>query len=344
LLEQGLMLGMRPALVLAVAVFAAGGVARAADDIVSAWEQEVADLDAARERVAQRKGALEAESRAEAVEIEQLKSQPAGFRRDLRLGELLASAQQRADELSKVAAELRAREQAVAEARRSLIAACRAMVADPRVPAERRAAAARIRAAAEQALASASPAPGGVQVAPAASIDPLAGPVELGERADRAHDDAEKLQREADKLARRIEGIEERVRLRERAAEMNDDLFVEGGVGRRAVRPAASSATRGAAADRAETAQTPLAGAFNDAKNPGGTPPTTPDPPPASALKGVVDPATLAELRRAEAGGDPDRALVALRRARAELVQRAAELTRREAELRRRAAELRKTK
>ena len=335
------MLGIRPALVLAVATLAVGGAARAADDIVSAWEQKVAELDTARAQVAQRKVALETQSRAEAVEIDRLKAQPAGFRRDLRLGELLASAQQRADELSKVAVELRAHEQAVAAARHSLIDACRAMAADARAVPERRAAAARIRAATEQVMASASPAPGGVQVAPATAIDPLAGPVELGERADRARDDAEKLQREAEKLARRIEGIEEHVRLRERAAEMNDDLFVEGGVGRRAVRPAASSASRGGTADRAEAAL-PSIGNFNDTKSPNDTPPS--DGQPASTLRSVVDPATLAELRRAEAGGEPERALAALRRARNELQLRAGDLARREAELRRRAAELRKTK
>ena len=61
-------------------------------------------------------------------------------------------------------------------------------------------------------------------------------------------------------------------------------------------------------------------------------------------LRGVVDPSTLGELRRAETGGDPELELAALKHAQRDLAVRAAELQRREAEMRKRATELRNRK
>src|SRR5437660_1744281 len=68
----------------------------------------------------------------------------------------------------------------------------------------------------------------------AAEVGRLEGPAELLERADRLVDDEEKLRREAARLDRHIEAIEERRRLREGAQTVEDDLFVEAGVGRAA--------------------------------------------------------------------------------------------------------------
>lgn len=329
---------------LALLAMAVCGVARAQpQDVVAAWEEEVSRLAAERAPLAQKREELEARSRAAGAEIERLKAQPPGIGRDLRLGEALAAAQQRADELSRLSSELRPRDKALSEARAQLLAACRATIADPRALADRRAAAARLLPSVERQLAESAAAPA-LRVAPAGAVDPLEGPVELGERADRLHDDADKLQREAARLARRIEGLEERARLRERAAEMGDDLFVEGSVGRRAPRPTANSQAReNTLADKAtrDSAAPTANGSLNGPPNPLGSEGGSSS---SATLRGVVDPSTLAELRRAEAGSDPERALQALRRARGEIADKAAELSRREAELRRRAAELRRSK
>jgi hypothetical protein len=64
---------------------------------------------------------------------------------------------------------------------------------------------------------------------------------------------------------------------------------------------------------------------------------------PAVVLKDVLDPATLSELRTAQAGGDPARTIKALRRAKVSIEQLADALARQQAEMRRRAAELRGT-
>src|SRR5262245_7736615 len=80
-------------------------------------ENEWTQLDASRVR-------LESESGQLAGEIERVKAEPAGVRRDFRLRELLASAKSKADELTQVAAALRARTAPIADARRALIANC----------------------------------------------------------------------------------------------------------------------------------------------------------------------------------------------------------------------------
>jgi hypothetical protein len=203
-----------------------------------------------------------------------------------------------------------------------------------------------------------------LRVASPAAIDPLAGPSELADRADRLKDDEDKLRREAERLERRIASLEDQRRLRERAGVLEDDLFVESGVNRRAVRPfqATTTLTRETAGGTATDAN---GAAFGGAQTPTPagprTPTGTPSPPTSpgtggttgltdssggdtsrtTVLRGALDPATLDELRRAEAGSDPEGELRALRRAQSDLRARAAELARREAELRRRAAELR---
>src|SRR5438552_1748468 len=76
-------------------------------------ENEWTQLDASRVR-------LETESSQLAGDIERVKAEPAGVRRDFRLRELLASAKAKADELTRVAAELRARTAPLSDARRAL--------------------------------------------------------------------------------------------------------------------------------------------------------------------------------------------------------------------------------
>ena len=62
------------------------------------------------------------------------------------------------------------------------------------------------------------------------------------------------------------------------------------------------------------------------------------------SLRGVVDPGTLDELRRAEAGSDPEAQLRALRRMQSGLKTLADDLGRRESELRKRAREIKPRK
>jgi len=317
-------------------------------------------LQLAHDEVEARRAALDGEAQEAAREIERLKGRPEGLGRDVRLGQLLAASQERAARLERLAAELRAREAELSTLRHELVESIdRALgrAAAAKASAAERATLGELRAKAIAHL----PAPGAVRLAPETAIDPLAGPDELAERADRLQDDQEKLRREAERLERRIARLDERRRLRERAGALEDDLFVESGVGRRRLAPVAAVPAREpgtTSSDAAGGAQAGFAAGAPSANTPNASPSPgrtgtaqTPSPPTASGgsesvtvLVGVLDPATLDELRRAEGGGDPEGEIRALRRAEGDLAARAAELARREAALRKRAAELRRTK
>ena len=113
LLGCAVMVRLRPLLLLlGLALVAAPGVVRAApEDAFGRLAAAAAALEAERAALSARQAELEARSRVEAAEIERRKAEPVGPVRDLRLGQLLASSQQRADELSRMAADLRRRDQ-----------------------------------------------------------------------------------------------------------------------------------------------------------------------------------------------------------------------------------------
>ena len=350
-------------IVLAAGLLGGAGAARASEpETVAALDAEVAGLERGRAAVEQRQAQLEAEARVEVREIERLKALPPGVARDYRLGQLLSASQARAEQLDALTADLRARDGVLFTRRRSLVEECGRELAQAGLVEARRAELVRVRAAASAKLARMGAAGEPIGIARPGSIDPLAGPSELAERADRLQDDEEKLHREQDRLDRRIGSLEERKRVRERAADVEDDLFGEWTVGRRAVRVATTPATgtertsaspaaagapspgTGAADNAAAKAQTPGSGALGGGGGGGTTSFDSTEAAPATVLRGLVDPATLADLRRSEGGGDPELELGALKKARGDIAKLAAELRRRESELRRRAADLKKNK
>ncbi|MSP62045.1 MAG: hypothetical protein EXR72_17275 [Myxococcales bacterium] len=334
---------------------AAPNAAFAATDPVADLAAEVSRADAARGEVEARRATLEQRSQEEAREIERQKAQPAGVARDYRLGQLLATAQDRASELDQLAADLRSRDESLAPLRTKLVAACDRALEDPALPDLRRADLVRRRAA-ESARLAAAASQADLEIA-RPSLDPLDGPSELAEKADLLKDSEDKLRREVLRLGRRIEGVEGRRRLRERAGAVDDDLFGESSTGRRVVRVA--PVTQGAAADAARggtafEAEQPKA---SPAPQAGGAPGTNGPPSDAGknnldasvprlgvSMRGMIDPATLDDLHRAEAGQDLDAQLRALRRVQGNLKGLADDLGRRESDLRRRAREIKPRK
>src|SRR5438270_10245396 len=87
-------------------------------------QRAVREFEVARDDVAARKAALERDSHRLAADIERLKSEPAGVRRDARLQELLAAQKGKSDELERVVGEQRGRLSLLGGARRKLIADC----------------------------------------------------------------------------------------------------------------------------------------------------------------------------------------------------------------------------
>ncbi|HZS38860.1 MAG TPA: hypothetical protein VFF06_18635 [Polyangia bacterium] len=319
---------------------------------VRAQSAEVQQLDGARASLDGRRAQLERESQKLAAEIERLKAEPAGVRRDVRLGELLADSKAKTDELERVAAELRARGSSLTSARKALVAACdRAL--QKGLPEARRLELERLRTGQVTQLAQpAQPLDIG-----RASADPLDGPRELEEKADLLRDSGDKLKREVNRLATRIDDVERRRHLRERSNAVDDDWFGESASNRKSARPATlgapgSQSARGAG----DAAAVPTNGV-------GGTPaPGVPNSPGTSfggggtnsfgndksaestVLRNLVDPATLDELRRADGGDDLERQVRALKRAQGELDGLARELDRRARALSTRADELKHKK
>jgi hypothetical protein len=318
-------------------------------------ENEWTRLDASRVRLERESGVLSAE-------IEKVKAEPDGVRRDFRLRELLASAKTKADELTRVAAELRARTAGLTEARRQLIVQCDRALLQPSLNEAKRLELARLRTAQAALLAMPMAPLGKVQ---SVAVDPLDGPRELKEKADLLRDSGDKLKREVARLAARIDDVERRRHLRERAGAVDEDLFGEAASNRRFARTSGgtqATSSRGGAnenkgnsdsvaqpAPAAGGPQAPPSGGFSNESPSGGNTtggasnnyvPRTD----ATVLRNLVDPSTLDELRRADGGDDLDRQVRALKRAQAELDGLAAELERRAKSLSHRADELKRQK
>jgi hypothetical protein len=346
---------------------------------VVADQRAVSTLDAARAQVDGHRVALEAQSQEAAAQIEKLKDQPAGIRRDAKLQELLAAQKATSDELERVAGDLRGRTSLLAGARRKLITDCDRALAG-QLPEVQRIELARLRTA--QATMLALPdRPLGVA---RANANPLDGPRELQDKADLLRDSEDKLRREVQRLSARIDGVERRRHLRERAGAVDEDLFGESISNRRSPRIASSagSTDRGTQAGGAAppAVPAPITGGNGGTGTGGGgggggtsgggaggpgppavgggggltnTPPPSPVIPSfgsgatsdtATVLRNLVDPATLDELRRSDGGDDLDRQVRALRRAQNELTGLANELDRRAKSLSSRADELKHKK
>jgi hypothetical protein len=220
---------MRPSALALLGMLVAASPARA--DVwtdLAGDERAVTTLDAARAQVDGHRVALEAQSQELAAQIEKLKSQPAGIRRDRKLQELLAAQKATSDELERVAGDLRGRASLLAGARKKLIADCdRALVGQ--LPEAKRLELARLRTA-QAAWLALPDRPLGVA---RANADPLDGPRELQDKADLLRDSEDKLRREVKRLAQRIDNVERRRHLRERAGAVDEDLFGEAASNRR---------------------------------------------------------------------------------------------------------------
>lgn len=308
------------------------------------------ELQVARKAHAQ--GEREAAQRAQ--EIEQLKSEPAGVGRDLRLQELLAQAQAQAQSLAQQAGELRAREAALRSGRERLVAICDQILAADggKLPVAQRLEWLRLRTAQVEAMQGAvdqksagqavrTVVQAGAALAPQAGADAAGDddPRTLRERADLLRDSADKLRREVQRLKLRGEELSRRQRLRERAARVDEDLFAEQSTSRHT-----STATASARDAAPTTLGSPAVPGPVPPGSPGAT--TVYDSGGGSAGGGriSVDPSTLDILQRAESLTDPVAKLQALQRAQAELGALTDQLLSRAARLERRAEELARKK
>ncbi len=330
---------------------------------LAATERAIGQLDSARAQVEGRRRELEQQSRELAAQIEATKAEPAGVRRDLKLQELLAGQRAKSDELEHLTSDLRGRVSLLAGARRKLLADCDRALSLP-LPEAKRLELSRLRTAQATSLAQ-TDRPLGVA---RPTADPLDGPRELQDKADLLRDSGDKLRHEVQRLAQRIDNVERRRHLRERAGAIDEDLFGESVSNRHSARitslnnstfsPTAGatggaagaggssggSAPTGGGAGAAPTGGGTNSGFGNAPTSPGSTNNTAPPNDTTLALRNLVDPATLDELRRADSGDDLERQLRALRRAQGELDGLAKELDRRAHDLSTRADELRHKK
>src|SRR5258706_3864387 len=332
-------------LVLAIALLVPVAARADALDDVRARESEVRAVDAQRAQLDARRAQLEHDAQSLAAEVERAKAEPAGVRRDLKLGELLAASRAKADELDRVAGDLRARQAQLAPARRALVTACDRALGRAQVAEAQRLRLERLGTGQVTLLGQpAQP----VELGHAAA-DPLDGPRELEEKADLLRDSEDKLHREAERLATRIDDVERRRHLRERANAVDEDWFGESASNRKSAsvsKSVGANALGGRNADTTQGAATPApggatfngGGGFNNNSNSEFRTDTT------TTLRNLVDPATLDELRRSDGGDDLERQVRALRRAQGELEGLAKDLDRRARALSTRADDLKHTK
>lgn len=315
-------------------------------------QQELQRLES--ELLAARKAQAQGEQAAarKAQAIEQLKSEPPGVARDLRLQELLAQAQAQAGVLSQQATELRAREAGLRSGRERLVLTCDQLLAADgggRLPLAQRLSFLRLRTAQVEALHGATDreslgravrtaVQAGAALAPEGSAEAAGGddPRTLRERADLLRDSADKLRREVQRLKLRGDELGHRQRLRERAARVDEDLFAEQTKSRHLP---ASGTRESAGVATLDSAPAPAAPA-----PPGSTPTVSFDSSAGTSPARALDPSTLDILQRAESLTDPVAKLQALQRAQAELGTLTEQLLARAARLEHRAEELARKK
>ena len=329
-------------------------VTRNLDTLLSQGEQQRQQVQRlARELQVAQSTHAQAEQQAtqRAQEIERKKGEPDSLARNLRLQALLAQAQAQATQLTQQAAELRNLDSALRTQRQRLLSTTEQILAadsEQRLPTHQRSQWLQVRAAQVDALHGAdlplrTLLPVGVaqdisSSPPAAESPALDDPQALHERADLLRDSADKLSREVARLKARGSELQQRLRLRERAARVDEDLFAEQSTARKS--QGRSFAERSTAADTAGTASAPAPGA------PPGSVSTTPpavssDP---AAARAGIDPATLDLLLRSDGAGDPASKLQAITRAQTELTQLSEQLLKRAAKLDQRATELQQKK
>lgn len=312
-------------------------------------QQELQRLES--ELLAAQKAQAQGEQAAalKAQAIEQLKSEPLGVARDLRLQELLAQAQVQAGVLSQQATELRAREAALRSGRERLVRTCDQLLAADgggKLPLAQRLGFLRLRTAQVEALHGATDreslgravrtaVQAGAALAPDGSAEAAGGddPRTLRERADLLRDSADKLRREVQRLKQRGDELNHRQRLRERAARVDEDLFAEQTKSRHLP---AGGGRESAATTLQDSAPAPAA--------PGSTPTVLDSGGVSSSPARPLDPSTLDILQRAESLTDPVAKLQALQRAQAELGTLTEQLLARAARLEHRAEELARKK
>jgi hypothetical protein len=272
------------------------------------------------------------------AQIEQLKAQPAGPVRDLRLNELLAQAKDRADDLSQRSSSLQKQSQQLVTQQQRLLQLTDRLLSGESgsLDSGKRLLLLRQRATLSEQLYADEPERLRALALSSATLGQktamLDEPQALRDRADLLRDSADKLLREMKRLKERRETLMTRQRVRQRAQSVDEDLFAEQATSRRG-----SSAFGGRNEKQADSAAAPTAG--------GGTgagpvmAPTDPGPP-SGALRTAVDPATLDALLRSESSGDAAAQVGALSRAEAELQSLASQLQRRAAQLEQQASGL----
>jgi len=266
------------------------------------------------------------------AQIEQLKSQPFGPVRDLRLDALLAQAKDRADELSQrslVGQRLSA--QRVSQQKKLLQVTDRLLAGEAGLlESGKRVWLLRLRAELSERLYADEPerlkALAQSSVTLEKSAAQLDDPQGLRDRADLLRDSADKLMREMQRLKERREALLKRQRVRQRAVSVDEDLFAEQATARRGNSAAFGSRGESKLADAAA----PTVGGGPMAP----TPTTSPDPNRDSgALRTAIDPSTLDALLRSDSSVDANAQAGALERAESELGALAQQLQRRAAQL-----------
>lgn len=266
------------------------------------------------------------------AQIEQLKSQPSGPVRDLRLDGLLAQVKDRADDLSQrslVAQRLSA--QRVNQQKRLLLLADRLLAGEAgSLDSGKRVLLLRLRTELSERLYADEPERLKALAQSSATLEKssaqLDDPQGLRDRADLLRDSADKLMREMQRLKERREALLKRQRVRQRAVSVDEDLFAEQATARRGNSAAFGSRGESKLADAA--APTVGGGPMAPA------PTTSPDPNRDSgALRTAIDPSTLDALLRSDATVDATAQAGALERAEAELGALAHQLQRRAAQL-----------
>ena len=265
------------------------------------------------------------------AEIGELKARQSSWARDRRLQSLLATARDGAAQLAVRERELRDKEAALAAARKQALAAIDAELAA--APAEPRRAdllAQRPRCV--------GPSARPIRV-PDESIDPLDGPEDLEQKAAALAEAEAKLLVERNRLARRADALKKQARLaRAKQRAEAPDLLADDGP-RRTPAPTGSRGNGFESPTQAEDQ-----GDVPSPAPPGAPPPTgsiDSGADPTIVLSDVVDPAALAELRRAEGSGDLQSRAAAAEIAGKSLDARLAKLRARRLEMENRAKALR---
>jgi hypothetical protein len=347
-----------------------------ADEVPAAVSDRAAGLrrlEDSRAQATAQQSSLEAQLAGHASVIQQLKAAGATDR----LQKELAASQQLAQTLDVLAGHIRELDVQLGAQRRALVDAIDRELArgDDALTADARTSLGALRAETAAKLSQGA----AKIVIRAPKMGKLDDPSDLLEKAALLRDSEQKLRRQATLLAKRADGMDKRQKLRKAQERASDDLFADDSPRRRA----AATVKTGGAADAARTPTVGGETKTNDpgfqgspqppgvaAPAPGatGTVDTTPqsatngggnlgalktatdiatiDPSsgdPLVVLKDVLDPATLSELRVAQAGGDPARTIKALRRAKLSLEQLADALAKQQADMRRRASELRQS-